>query len=160
MSIACPYCKAALNPKRLKPGRFQPKCPGCARAFLLLISVQPLEAESPKPAPPQKLTDDERASLILDGKTPADFEDAPAESEVAAADPNSTAVHEPKLPDCSPRGQAARVIPERRGRSSARGANRSCSGPTRGWKLRGKRGSARIFRKWRRKHSSRRASIN
>ena len=36
MSFACPYCKAVLNPKGLKPGRFQPKCPKCAETFVLV----------------------------------------------------------------------------------------------------------------------------
>jgi serine/threonine protein kinase len=59
MSIACPYCKAVLNPKGLKPGRFQPKCPGCGKAFVLMvpddpggtISVQQLVAQKPAAAP-------------------------------------------------------------------------------------------------------------
>jgi len=37
MSIACPYCKAVLTPKGLKPGRYTPKCPKCGQAFLLVV---------------------------------------------------------------------------------------------------------------------------
>lgn len=68
MSIPCPYCRAVLNPTGLKPGRFQPKCPNCAKSFVILLSVQPLEAERPKSAP------------------------------VADIDPNATSVREPDAP--------------------------------------------------------------
>ena len=37
MSFACPYCKAALNPKGLKPGKYQPKCPKCQKAFSITV---------------------------------------------------------------------------------------------------------------------------
>jgi serine/threonine protein kinase len=47
MSIPCPYCRAVLNPTGLKPGRFQPKCPSCAKPFVILLTVEPLEAERP-----------------------------------------------------------------------------------------------------------------
>src|SRR5262245_48035810 len=136
MSIPCPYCKAVLNPKGLKPGRFQPKCPKCAKAFVIIvpedeggtvmvqkIAEKPAEkpadgsgpdtsrtpktervpkpapvadtaknpiprpttksapkAEAPKTAPKlvakRKLSDEDRAALILEGKDPADYEDA------------------------------------------------------------------------------------
>jgi eukaryotic-like serine/threonine-protein kinase len=41
MRIECPYCKAVLGPKGLRPGRFQPKCPGCAKSFVLLVPDKP-----------------------------------------------------------------------------------------------------------------------
>src|SRR4029453_689371 len=37
MNIPCPYCKAVLSPKGLKPGEFHPRCPGCANKFLLVV---------------------------------------------------------------------------------------------------------------------------
>jgi serine/threonine protein kinase len=39
MSIVCPSCKSALNPKGLKPGKFQPKCPKCQKPFLLVVTA-------------------------------------------------------------------------------------------------------------------------
>jgi hypothetical protein len=55
MSIACPYCKAVLTPKGLKPGKYTPKCPKCGNPFLLFvpkdeggtISVQQLAPKKP-----------------------------------------------------------------------------------------------------------------
>jgi hypothetical protein len=110
MKIPCPYCKAVLRPKGLKPGRFQPKCPGCAKPFVLIVPEErtgtihiqkiaptadagpktdrvpakpghrPAPEAAPKPVPKRKLTEEERAALILEGKAPADYEDATAES--------------------------------------------------------------------------------
>jgi len=37
MSIVCPNCRSALNPKGLKPGKFQPKCPKCQKQFQITI---------------------------------------------------------------------------------------------------------------------------
>jgi hypothetical protein len=109
MRVTCPYCKAVLSLKGLAPGHFAPKCPGCDRAFALIVpedetgfpSVRridsraagpgskteripmiprplpaPQSAEPAKPTPKRKLTDEERAALILEGKDPADYEDA------------------------------------------------------------------------------------
>lgn len=39
MSIVCPHCRAALNPKGLKPGKFQPKCPKCQKSFQITITA-------------------------------------------------------------------------------------------------------------------------
>jgi eukaryotic-like serine/threonine-protein kinase len=41
MSIACPYCKAVLAPKGLKPGRYTPKCPKCGNPFILIVPKEP-----------------------------------------------------------------------------------------------------------------------
>ncbi|MCS6865243.1 MAG: protein kinase [Gemmataceae bacterium] len=83
MSIACPYCKAVLNPKGLKPGRFQPKCPGCGKPFVLVVAddartvrVQALPT-APPPPPKRKLTPEEHAALLLEGKNPADYGEPP-----------------------------------------------------------------------------------
>jgi serine/threonine protein kinase len=122
MSFACPYCKAVLNPKGLKPGKFQPKCPGCGKAFILLVPddpngtvrVQQLVAKSapvadtarnvvakpaakPAPKPKRKLSDEERAALILEGKDPSEYEDAGTEAEAPEpeVDPNTTVARDP-----------------------------------------------------------------
>lgn len=112
MSIACPYCKAALNPKGLKPGKFQPKCPKCAKPFVLVVPaedggtvvVHPLAAKVPdtaktaKPKLNRTLTDEERAALLLEGKDPADYERA-----APAPDPNATGdFSEPDAPAPKP----------------------------------------------------------
>ncbi len=93
MSIACPYCKAVLNPKGLKPGRFQPKCPGCGGAFSLVIEVRPLAAGAPKPAARRVLSVEEHASLLLEGKDPADYGERATsadEGNAGANDPQAT----------------------------------------------------------------------
>ncbi|MBN9119839.1 MAG: protein kinase [Planctomycetes bacterium] len=130
MNIPCPYCKAVLNPKGLKPGRFQPKCPGCARPFVLVVPddgtgtisvqkiaspaagtgpkagsgpVEPVPRPVSKPTAKRKLTEEERAALILEGKDPANFEnptaDAAPEPKVETEfDPNATAARDPNPP--------------------------------------------------------------
>ncbi|HUR54485.1 MAG TPA: serine/threonine-protein kinase, partial [Gemmataceae bacterium] len=40
MAIACPYCDHVINLKSPKPGRYRPKCPGCAKPFLLTVPEQ------------------------------------------------------------------------------------------------------------------------
>lgn len=124
MSFACPYCKAVLNPKGLKPGKFQPKCPGCAKPFLLIVPDDPggavrvqqlapkaapvadtarnVVAKPPAAKPRRKLSDEERAALILEGKDPGEFEDAGTEAEAEPdappqeeVDPNTTVVRGP-----------------------------------------------------------------
>ena len=84
MSIVCPYCKAALNPKGLKPGKYQPKCPKCQKAFLITVAadesgkvvgkVSALAAAAPKPPVKKALSDDERAARMLAGE---EVDDAP-----------------------------------------------------------------------------------
>gem|GEM_PF-321910 len=125
MSIACPYCKAALNPKGLKPGRFQPKCPGCGKPFVIVVSAEPggtisvqqlvedkslpKDPSAPKstikPKPRRKLTLEEHAALLLEGKDPADYGDSPdpekpeEEAKPAAeVDPNTTTVRNSNPP--------------------------------------------------------------
>jgi serine/threonine protein kinase len=44
MAVNCPHCSHTLKPKSVRPGRFQPKCPGCGRVFLLVVTAD---------APPQ-----------------------------------------------------------------------------------------------------------
>ena len=39
MSVNCPYCSHAIKLKSTRAGRFQPRCPGCGRAFLLVVSA-------------------------------------------------------------------------------------------------------------------------
>ena len=76
MSFACPYCKAVLNPKGLKPGKYQPKCPKCQKAFaiaiaaddagLLLARVTALPSASVPVAPkPQKPLDPEEVAARM-----------------------------------------------------------------------------------------------
>ena len=43
MSIACPYCDHTLNLKSPRPGRFRPKCPACAKPFVLIVPTQSSE---------------------------------------------------------------------------------------------------------------------
>jgi serine/threonine protein kinase len=40
VAIACPYCEHRLNLKSPKPGRYRPKCPNCAKAFLLWVPAE------------------------------------------------------------------------------------------------------------------------
>ena len=112
MSIACPYCKAVLNPKALKPGRFQPKCPGCGEAFLLVIEVQPLASKAaPEPVPKKRvLSVEEQASLLLEGKDPGDYGELGTDSE---ADPNVTVARESAVPAASkPSAPKAKPAPQ------------------------------------------------
>ncbi len=37
MAVACPYCNHKLILKSAKLGRYRPKCPACAKSFLLLV---------------------------------------------------------------------------------------------------------------------------
>ncbi|MCE9567501.1 MAG: hypothetical protein K8U57_36340 [Planctomycetes bacterium] len=37
MNVACPFCKAVLTPKNLKPGRYTPNCPKCGKQFSLVV---------------------------------------------------------------------------------------------------------------------------
>ncbi len=58
MSVLCPYCKYTIPLQNVPAGRFEPKCAGCGRAFLLVVSsdvpsnvqASPL-AGAPAPAP-------------------------------------------------------------------------------------------------------------
>lgn len=137
MSIACPYCKAALNPKGLKPGRFLPKCPSCAKVFVLVVPAEPggtigvqqvvAEKSSPKdspaksgikPKPRRKLTLEEHAALLLEGKDPADYGDPPDPEEVevgakpvAEIDPNTTTVRDSN-PSISDKPDSQPQLPE------------------------------------------------
>jgi serine/threonine protein kinase len=44
MAIACPYCKHSFTLKTVKPGKYAPKCPKCARGFRLLVPDDPAQA--------------------------------------------------------------------------------------------------------------------
>ena len=87
MSIACPYCKAVLNPQAPKPGKYTPKCPKCHKPFLIVVAddaertmmVQPLPAANPAPNPSPK--------PASPAARPAPANPAPAKP---AADPNAT----------------------------------------------------------------------
>lgn len=111
MNIACPYCKAGLTPKKLKPGKYQPKCPKCARPFLIVvpadetgtISVQPVEVGGatsvapsasvpPKPAAPEA-TAVSPAPKPVARKQPGGQEEIPVSPSLAESlgtDPNAT----------------------------------------------------------------------
>ena len=41
VGVACPHCGHRLSLRSPKPGRFRPKCPGCAQAFLLTVPDDP-----------------------------------------------------------------------------------------------------------------------
>ncbi|HEY1189998.1 MAG TPA: hypothetical protein VGE74_20275 [Gemmata sp.] len=113
MRIACPYCAAVLNPTGLKPGRFQPKCPGCGKPFVLIIEVQPLAPKpaAPEPAPKKRaLSVEEHASLLLEGKNPDDYGAlAPPERMPPEADPNVT---RPSVPPAAGPKPAPKPLPD------------------------------------------------
>ncbi len=61
MNVTCPYCRNSIRLKGVKPGRFTPKCPKCAKPFVLTVPTDPEQApsaapykpaSSPKPAKP------------------------------------------------------------------------------------------------------------
>src|SRR5262245_61668104 len=39
--FACPYCQALLNPRQMKPGRFEPTCPKCRQVFVVFVPDDP-----------------------------------------------------------------------------------------------------------------------
>jgi hypothetical protein len=41
VTVACPHCNAALNPKGIKPGTFRPKCPKCQKPFEIVVPDDP-----------------------------------------------------------------------------------------------------------------------
>jgi len=41
LGVACPHCGHRISLRDPKPGRFRPKCPGCAQAFLLTVPEHP-----------------------------------------------------------------------------------------------------------------------
>jgi eukaryotic-like serine/threonine-protein kinase len=49
VSVLCPYCKYEVKLKGAKAGRFTPKCPKCARAFVLTVPEQPDQPMSAAP---------------------------------------------------------------------------------------------------------------
>jgi serine/threonine protein kinase len=91
MSVNCPYCGHALKLRGMRPGRFQPKCPGCARVFLLEISggdaprlhVAALSAATPEatavPGTPEANSSD--FSVVADAVAPAAPPAVPSEEE-------------------------------------------------------------------------------
>ena len=44
MSIACPYCGHRIHLKDANPGRYRPRCPACAKPFVLLVPEEGLLA--------------------------------------------------------------------------------------------------------------------
>ncbi len=63
MALCCPYCGQSISVRGAGPGQYAPKCPKCARAFLLTVSQEdaapgakmtaaPLGPEGPQPAGP------------------------------------------------------------------------------------------------------------
>ncbi|MGE0605916.1 MAG: protein kinase [Pirellulales bacterium] len=59
MALRCPYCQHSLAFKDAKPGRYGPKCPKCAKKFVLVVPAEkgaepvasPLPGETPDAAP-------------------------------------------------------------------------------------------------------------
>lgn len=80
MSVACPYCKAVVNPNGFKPGRHTPKCRRCGNPFVLVVPADERQAASvqllvtPKPA--------------VDPKAPTDRLPAASSRPATAAPPN------------------------------------------------------------------------
>lgn len=79
MSILCPNCKGMLNPKGLKPGSYQPKCPKCQKPFSLVVTVDEagkltgkvssLSAVKPAaPAAKKPIGAEDRAARLLAGE--------------------------------------------------------------------------------------------
>lgn len=90
MNVACPYCKAILTPKNLKPGRYKPNCPKCGKQFSLMvpededggISVQRIAVEAPKPLPLPK-TDPVPMKRLPPGSIKDDEEEPQPSEEIA-----------------------------------------------------------------------------
>jgi tRNA A-37 threonylcarbamoyl transferase component Bud32 len=53
-SVRCPYCQYVLELKGAKPGKFQPKCPGCRKRFVLAISSDPKKKPAARGIVPKK----------------------------------------------------------------------------------------------------------
>src|SRR5262249_13247929 len=49
VAFPCPYCRHAVSLKAARPGRYQPRCPACARPFRLTV---PAAGEPVATAPP------------------------------------------------------------------------------------------------------------
>lgn len=167
--FACPYCQALLNPREMKPGRFQPTCPKCRQVFVVFVpddptgtifvqqlntgkaaaktpggsapvlpqvkspanipasptppasralgdtpAAPPRRTASPQAKPPskpvlkpvrRKLSAEEYAALLFEGKDPADYGDPPDSepetppqplAEAVEVDPNTTTVRPPE----------------------------------------------------------------
>lgn len=60
MLIPCPNCKASINAKPPKPGRYTPKCPKCGNPFLMVVPADTNATVQIKPLPkepsPQRAT--------------------------------------------------------------------------------------------------------
>jgi eukaryotic-like serine/threonine-protein kinase len=52
VSVTCPYCKNSIKLKAVKPGRFTPKCPKCAKTFLLKVPTDPAQSPVAEPYNP------------------------------------------------------------------------------------------------------------
>jgi hypothetical protein len=90
VNVACPYCRKVIALKSVKPGRFAPKCPGCAKVFVLTVPADP--AKKPTVAP----------------REPAPAPAAPAAAPVPAAALEQTA---PALSGVAPASPPAAAMP-------------------------------------------------
>lgn len=97
MSVSCPHCKAALAPKELRPGKYQPKCVRCSNTFVL--QVQWLVTAAAAVAAPKSgvtaartITAEERAARLLDGEDVSDddFSMAPTPASASNHDAEAT----------------------------------------------------------------------
>ena len=128
MTVSCPHCKAALAPKELKPGKYQPKCVRCSNTFTL--QVQWLVTASAAIAAPKSgvtsahtLTAEERAARVLAGEEVNDDDFSMSPTPAAAAsrhDPNATgdftSADEPRAAprhDADATGDFSAVIPKK-----------------------------------------------
>jgi hypothetical protein len=127
MSVSCPHCHAALAPKELKPGKYQPKCVRCSNTFVLQVqwlvtttAATAVTVPAPKSGvtPSRTLTPDEQAARMLAGESVEDgFSVSPAAPQ---HDPNATgdftSADQPKAParrDTEATGDFSEVVPKK-----------------------------------------------
>jgi serine/threonine protein kinase len=86
MAPQCPHCQSPLSLKTPKPGRYTPKCPKCARAFLITFSANPEQ-----PPVVAKLPENPAATIAPPTK-PAPASSAATASKTAQTRPVTTPV--------------------------------------------------------------------
>ncbi len=135
MSVTCPYCRNVIKLKSVKPGRFTPKCPKCAKPFILTVpadTTKPLVA-TPLPTPTPAAAGAAVGQSALEQTTQvlpeaARARSAPAAASAPAVDQTVALPPEPKsdqtavLPPGADLGQTAAL-------SSAPGATGAWSAP-------------------------------
>ncbi|MCI0703152.1 MAG: serine/threonine protein kinase, partial [Planctomycetia bacterium] len=92
MAINCPYCDHRIHLKSPKPGRYRPKCPACARAFLLWVpaeagtscQVRGLNTETEVRDPQAAISQKSPAAFVLATPSGGDSGDSSSEQSSAA----------------------------------------------------------------------------